>query len=734
MVLGGGGEDAHRARGVAVSVPVVVQDGLTDCGAACLAMILGHHGHRATAGEVADEMGAGRDGLTALALVQAARRYGLQARGVGAPAERILDGGAALPAIVHWTGNHFVVVERVTRQVVHVVDPARGRRRLTHAEFADRYSGVVLEFGCGTVEPRARAARGPCSSRVLEMMLGNRALLAGVVFASLALQSVGMALPLTAGVLVDHVIPDADLTLWWVVVAVVSVAVAAYLATALVRSALLVRLRTRIDTDLTATVVDRLMRLPLGWFTRMGTGDVTARIASAGALRELVTGPVLAALLDAPIAVGYIVVLLWWSPLLGVGVCVFALVQAVLLLATAGRVTETGHRELASAAAAEGSLIEAVSGIETVKASGAEDAVAARWAWLFEVSIRDAAAGARLQGRLDAVLQALRVAAPAVLISLGALQVVAGTRSLGDMIALNGIALAALAPIGSLVGALQRLQIAGAHLRRLGDILDAPPEQHGVDTRPAPVLRGAITVRGLGFRYDPRAPWVLRDLDLDVPAGSTVALVGRYGSGKSTLARLLLGLVPPTDGGVAYDGVDAATLDVRSLRAQFGVVTQECALLTGSIADNIALCRPAASRADVVAAARIACLDTEIDAMPMGYDTVLRDGGGLSGGQQQRLAIARAVLADPRIVLLDEATSALDSVTEASVTANLAELDQTRIVIAHRLSTIRDADLIVVLDGGRIVERGNHDSLLAAAGVYADLVRAQGHAGAPSQI
>ncbi|MGW5076115.1 peptidase domain-containing ABC transporter [Rhodococcus sp. NPDC004095] len=708
-----------------MTVPVVTQDGLADCGAACLAMILGHFGHRCGAAEVADEVGAGRDGLTALALVQAARGYGLEARGLGVPAEGVLSGQVRLPAVAHWGGNHFVVVESVGPRGVRVVDPAAGRRRLAGADFAAGYSGVVLEFGRGTVEQRPRPPRGPGRALVAGMLRRGRGLLVGVVLASIVVQAVGMALPVASGVLVDRVIPDRDRALWWAVTAVVGAAVTAHLVTGLVRSALLVRLRTDVDRDLTTAVVERLMRLPFGYFTRRGTGDVVQRIASGAALRELLTGSVLAALLDAPLAVGYLVVLLWWSPLMAAGLAVFALAQVALLAATAGRVSTAGHRELASAAAAEGLLIEAVGGIESVKASGAERAVTARWARLFETAVTDAAASAGLQGRLDAALQTIRIAAPTVLVAVGAVQVMNGGRSLGEMIALNGIAVAALVPIGSLVGTLQRLQVVGAHLRRLGDVLGSREEQQDVPVTPAPALSGAISVRGLGFRYDPRSSWVVRGLDLDIPAGATVALVGRSGSGKSTVARLLLGLVPPTEGTIRFDGIDAAALEVRSLRSQFGVVTQDCPLLSGSIADNVALCRPGASRDEIAAAARLACLDTEIEAMPMGYDTMLRDGGGLSGGQRQRLAIARAVLPRPRVLLLDEATSALDSMTEAAVTTNLGGQRQTRIVIAHRLSTIRDADLIVVLDGGRIAELGRHEDLLDAGGAYADLVRGQ---------
>jgi ABC-type bacteriocin/lantibiotic exporter with double-glycine peptidase domain len=218
---------------------------------------------------------------------------------------------------------------------------------------------------------------------------------------------------------------------------------------------------------------------------------------------------------------------------------------------------------------------------------------------------------------------------------------------------------------------------------------------------------------------------VVRGIDLDVPAGSTVALVGASGSGKSTLARVLLGLHEPTEGEVLFDGIRPGAVALPTLRRQLGVVSQDCVLFTGTIAENIALGRPDADRADVEAAARLAALHDEVAAMPMGYDTVLREGTGLSGGQRQRVALARALLGRPRVLLLDEATSALDTATEAVVAANVAALRQTRIVIAHRLSTVRGADRILVLDGGRVVEQGTHPELLALGGRYAALVAHQ---------
>jgi ABC-type bacteriocin/lantibiotic exporter with double-glycine peptidase domain len=294
------------------------------------------------------------------------------------------------------------------------------------------------------------------------------------------------------------------------------------------------------------------------------------------------------------------------------------------------------------------------------------------------------------------------------------------------MLATNALAAAFLVPVGSLVANAQRLQLAGAHLERISDVMQAEPEQDLRKVRPAPPLSGKIELRHVSFRYDANSPYVLENISLAIEPGQKIALVGRTGSGKSTLAKLLLGLYRPTCGEILYDGLPLDAMHLHTLRSQWGTVLQDPFLFSSSFRDNISFHDAQMPAEDVVAAARIAEIHSEIARMPMAYETRVDEGGaGLSGGQRQRLAIARAVGVRRPLLLLDEATSHLDAITESRVEGNLDALACTRLVIAHRLSTIRNADLILVLDGGAIVERGSHDELMAAGGHYTALVLRQ---------
>jgi ABC-type bacteriocin/lantibiotic exporter with double-glycine peptidase domain len=324
------------------------------------------------------------------------------------------------------------------------------------------------------------------------------------------------------------------------------------------------------------------------------------------------------------------------------------------------------------------------------------------------------------------VTNGLRLASPLAVLGLGAWLVLAGNLSLGTMLALGALAAAFLEPLATLVTTAFQLQLLGSYMDRINDVLDMPREQQDTEVRPAPRLSGRMSAEELSFRYTPPGPLVVEQVSVDIEPGMKVAIVGRSGSGKSTLAHLMLGLYRPTSGRVLYDGHDLAELEARSVRRQIGVVTQHAYLFNTSIRDNIALTDPSLPLSAVRDAAELACIDEDIAAMAMGYETILADGGAsLSGGQRQRIALARALVHEPRILLLDEATSALDTITERRLYDNLRNLRCTSLVIAHRLSTVVDSDLILVMEGGRVVERGTHSELLCGGGLYGELASGQ---------
>ena len=705
-------------------VPYVQQLEAADCGAACLAMVLGHLGRDVNLDEVREAMGvSGRDGIDALALVRTAEWYGLRNRALTLDLEQL----RYLPAgtILHWEFNHFIVFERISKKGVHVVDPGMGPRVVSLQRFGEAFTGVALVFEPSDEFEPKRRGRGRFGW-YLTQLAGQRHVLSRVFVTSVLLRVFALALPLVTAVIVDRVVPRSDRNLLLVVAVGLGGLLVFQMITTLVRSHLLLQLRTNLDTRLTLGFVDYLSRLPYDFFQRRSAGDLMMRVNNNATVREMLTSNTLSALLDGTLVIGYAVLILVIAPVMGVIVIGLGIVQITVFYLARRGYRDLMARSLEAQARSQSYLVEMLHGMETLKAAAAESRAVERWSNLYVDELNVALDRGRLSARVDAMSSLLTTGSPLGILLIGALQVIAGTITLGEMLAINSLAIGLLIPLSTMVNSALQLQLLGGYMDRIDDVLRTSPEQTGKDVARAPRLTGRVTLQGVSFRYGDNLPFVVRDVSVDIRPGMTVAIVGRSGCGKSTLARMIAGLYRPTEGRVTFDGHDLVRIELKSLRRQIGVVFQSPSLFAGSIRSAIALSDPTATLERIVEAARLAAVDEDIRAMPMGYDTILSDGGAsMSGGQRQRVALARALVHKPALLILDEATSALDSETERRVIKNLEDLRCTRIVLAHRLSTIVNADLILVMDSGEVVEAGTHHELLSRGTHYARLVAAQ---------
>jgi len=709
-----------RRRAWTRRVPIIRQAGLSDCGPACLAMTLRYFRKQVSFEEVKQLVAPSQRGSSLLTLAQAAEYYNLVATPVRLLVAELHQ--APQGSILHWDDSHYVVLDRCSRRSIVVVDPAIGRRRLSRKEAARHLSGhaLVMEIGDHfevTAEPSRRIARFITQAR------SGISPLAGLILLSLLMPVFALAGPYLTNVVVDRVIPTRNYSLLVVTLFGLCGFVLFQAASAFVRSRLMLQLRSLIDTRVTQQFVEHLLSLSVPFFQRHSTGDLLARIYSNSSVRGLITSLVLSGLLDVAMVIIYVGILAVRSAPLAVVVGLLASAQIALLFFSRRRRASFAAENLRVQANNQTFDIEMLLAMETVKAMGAEDDLGLRWRRQYTSMRELLVKQGRFESWHDALQVAARMSSPMILLSIGASHVMVGDMTLGEMLALNVIAGGLLGPLTGLAGILASSQNVGRQLERLEDVLATPHETiHYGNQRPA--LNGEITLRKVSFRYSPLLPWVFRDVDLAIRAGSTVVITGTTGCGKSTLARLMLGLYLPTDGSIDIDGHVLRSLDVGWFRRQLGVMTQAPQLFTDTVAYNISLNRPGIVRDDVVWAARTAGIDEFVLSLPHGYETVLTGrGAALSGGQHQRLALARALVSRPKILLLDEATSQLDATTEYSIWSKVTALGCTVIAISHRPNLFERADMVVLLESGRILDSGAPHELVRRSLRYREIVR-----------
>lgn len=710
-------------------MPHIISESI-DTGLNCLAIISRYYGLPADTEQLKHQFGQEGEVFGAAEILRAAKLQGLKARQVSIDWSR-LD-CIHLPAIARHKDGHFLILAKADfsggNEKVLIQDPLEKRPlALPRAVFEEAWNGELILF-------TRRAGLGDSKREFdfkwfIPAILKYRKLFGEVLLASFFIQLLALVTPLFFQVVIDKVLVHRGLTtldvlaLGLIVVSLFEVILGG------LRTYLFSHTTQRIDVGLGARLFNHLQALPISYFDSRRVGDTVARVRELENIRNFLTGSALTLVIDLFFTVVFLAVMYYYSPVLTyivLGSIPFYIILSVVVTPVLrARVNEKFNR----GAENQAFLVESINGIETLKSMAVEPQMQRRWEEQLAGYVKASFKATNLGNITSQCASFINKAVVVLTLWFGARLVIEGALSVGQLIAFNMLSARVSGPVLRLVRLWQDFQQAGISVTRLGDILNAPSEPgYNPNRSTLPPLEGRVTFDNVTFRYRHDGPEVLRRFSLDILPGQVIGIVGRSGSGKSTLAKLVQRLYVPESGRVLVDGIDLAMIDPSWLRRQIGVVLQENVLFNRSVRDNIALSDPGIPMERIVQAAKLSGANDFILELAEGYDTFVGEqGGNLSGGQRQRIAIARALVSDPRILIFDEATSALDYESERIIQDNMRQIcnGRTVIIIAHRLSAVRQADRIIVVDNGEVVEDGSHRQLIKRHGQYAKLYQFQ---------
>jgi NHLM bacteriocin system ABC transporter peptidase/ATP-binding protein len=713
-----------RRRNSVKRTPTILQMEAVECGAAALAMVLAYYGAWVPLEQLRVACGVSRDGSKASNVIKAARGFGLVAKGFRKEPTTLHE--VPMPCIIHWNFNHFVVLEGIDGDRVYINDPAIGRRRIDMAELDLAFTGVVL-----TMEPTKafkKLGKKPQGLRLLLRELrGSKQAVGLLVVLSFALIVPSIVAAGFSKIFVDDILIQH--TTSWLVPLLIGMAVTAAFRAILTaaRQSLLLRLQTKLAVVMISRFLWHVMALPVEFFTQRHAGDIASRVSANEQIARLLSGGIAANALNLTSIFFFAAAMAIYDlPLAAIGVSM-SLANVVALRFIGERRQDLSRSLAIEQGKLVGATVSAVRTIETLKASGLEDEAFGQWAGIQAKALnaeQQLGMSAIVLDMLPTLFSGLTVAA---ILGIGGLRVIEGSITLGSLVAFQSLMASFSGPVTELVNYVGNFQTIRGALERLEDVYNYPPDKSGKDIvaadRFAPKLTGRVELGNIQFGYSILEPPLLADLSITVQPGSRVALVGASGSGKSTLAKLICGLYRPWAGEIRIDGWTVPEIPPQVFANSVAYVDQDVFLFEGTARDNLTLWDLTVTEADLSQALKDAAIHEDIATRPGNYDCYVNEGGtNFSGGQRQRIEIARALVSNPSVLVLDEATAALDPITEKAIDDNLRRRGCTCIIIAHRLSTIRDCDEIIVLEQGKIAERGTHEQLILLQGAYAKLV------------
>jgi NHLM bacteriocin system ABC transporter peptidase/ATP-binding protein len=708
-------------------VPTVLQMESVECGAAALSIILGHFGKFVPLEKLRIACGVSRDGLKATNIIKAAKEYGLEAKGYAKSIEKLMQ--IKTPAIIFWNFNHFLVLEGFTKNKVYLSDPAQGRYTVTHQEFDDSYTGVVLTFETTEKFEKGNEKRGLMASLASRIKYSRQSIFF-IILASLFLVIPGLVIPSFLKVFIDKYLVNNFSGFVMPLLLIMAGILIVNSLLVYIQQYFLLKLETKLALATSSKFLWHVFHLPIAFFTQRYSGEIGNRVSLNDKVAKLLSGDLANAVLNVIVVIFYALLMFSYDVILTLVGITMAVIN-IVILQYVSRARKDGNRQLTNETGKLlGTTTSGISMIETLKASGRENDFFTNWiGYLAKVTNAQQELG-WLSTRLNTIPPLLTSLTTSAILGIGALRIMDGQMTLGALVAFTYLMNNFINPVNQLVSVGAMLHETESDMGRIDDVMNYEVdnqfrEENAVKTESAKQnkLVGYFEMDNVTFGYNPTIPPLIEKFNLKLKPGSRVALVGGSGSGKSTVAKIASGLYDPWEGNILLDGKSRKEIPRNIITESLSVIDQDVLVFNGTINENIAFWDTLISEKNIVQSARDAAIHDVIAARTDAYDSKVMEGGAnFSGGQRQRLEIARALVSNPSILVMDEATSALDPATEKMVMDNIKKRGCTCLIVAHRLSTIMDCDEIIVMEFGKIVERGTHQQLMSMNGVYSQLI------------